>query len=206
MLVAGVLAVLLVAFFIVELTEIPLLVDPRPSLDTASVVAAVIGVGLLVVDAVVPVPSSVVMVALGATFGFAGGMVLSVGGSVGGFAVGYLIGRQSRGAVTSALHGGDATRATALVRRWGVLAVVVSRPLPLVAETVALTIGAFGMRPAAAFVGAVIGTVGPAAAFSYAGWRGASTADGALVFVLVAVAASLCWVVGQQMSSASPEK
>ena len=71
------------------------------------------------------------------------------------------------------------------------------------AETVAFTAGAFGMRTVAAFSGAVVGIVGPAAAFCYVGWRGASTADGVVVFVLVAVAAALCWVVGLRMSRAS---
>jgi uncharacterized membrane protein YdjX (TVP38/TMEM64 family) len=203
MLVAGVLAVLLVVFLVVEWARVPLLVDPRSSLETVSVVAAMIGISLLVVDAVLPVPSSVVMVALGATFGLVGGVVLSVVGSVGGFAVGYLIGRRSRDSLASVLNGGDAVSAAALVRRWGVLAVIISRPLPLVAETVAFTTGAFGMRPTVAFGAAVVGTIGPAAAFCYAGWRGASTADGAVVFVLVAVAASLCWAAGRWLSSAA---
>jgi uncharacterized membrane protein YdjX (TVP38/TMEM64 family) len=199
--VAGLMAVLLVTFVVVEWAEIPVLADPRPSLRTVSVMAAIIGVGLLVVDAVLPVPSSVVMVALGATFGPVLGILLSVVGSVGGFALGYLIGRRSREALTSAVDGADVVRGAAIVRRWGVLAVAVSRPLPLVAETVAISAGAFGLRATAAFAAAVVGTVGPAAAFSYAGWRGASTADGAVVFVLVAVVAALCWAAGRRLSS-----
>lgn len=201
MLLAGVLTVLLIAFFVVEWAGFPLLVDPRPSLETVTVAAAMIGVGLLIVDAVVPVPSSVVMVALGATFGFVGGMVLSVIGSVGGFAVGYLLGRRSRGPLASAMDGDEVVRTAALVQRWGLLAVVASRPLPLLAETVAFTTGSFGMPPVAAFAAALVGTVGPAAAFSYAGWRGASSADGAVVFILIAVAASLCWAAGRRLSS-----
>ncbi len=46
---------------VVEWPGVPLLVDPPPSLDTVSAATAFIGVGLLVVDAVVPVPSSVMM-------------------------------------------------------------------------------------------------------------------------------------------------
>src|SRR5215218_2557739 len=84
----GVLGVLLVGFLVVEWWQVPLLVDPRSSLDDLSVVAAMVGVALLVIDAVAPVPSSVVMVTLGATFGFAGGLALSLVGSVGGFAFG----------------------------------------------------------------------------------------------------------------------
>jgi uncharacterized membrane protein YdjX (TVP38/TMEM64 family) len=191
--VAVVSAAMLVLFLIVEWAKVPLLVDPRPSLDTVSVVAAVVGVGLLTADAVLPVPSSVVMVALGATFGLAAGTALSILGGVGGFAVGYLLGRRSRGWL-----GADAERAGALVRRWGVLAVVASRPLPLVAETISYAAGSFGMRPVAAFTAATVGTAGPAAVFSYAGWRGASTGDGIVVFGMVAAAALLCWAVGRR--------
>jgi uncharacterized membrane protein YdjX (TVP38/TMEM64 family) len=201
--VGGLVAVLLVVFVAVEWAGVPLLVDPRPWLRTVSVLAAVIGVGLLVADAVLPVPSSVVMVALGATFGLTAGTLLSVVGSVGGFAVGYLIGRRSRTVLRSAVDGRDVLRGAAMLRRWGVLAVVVSRPLPLVAETVAITAGAFGLRPTAAFAAAVVGTVGPAAAYSYAGWRGASTTDGAVVFVVVVVASAVCWAVGRRLSSAA---
>ena len=200
-LVAGLAAALLVVFLAIEWAQVPLLVDPGPSLHTLSVTAALIGVGLLVGDAVLPVPSSLVMVALGATFGLAGGIALSVLGSMGGFALGYALGRRSQRTVTKAVDAGDVERAGALVRRWGVLAIVVSRPLPLVAETVAISAGAFGVRPASAFAAALAGTVGPAAAFAYAGWRGASSADSAVVFALVAVASALCWAAGRRLTS-----
>ncbi|GIE44062.1 VTT domain-containing protein [Actinoplanes lobatus] len=194
MLVAVVATVLLTVFLIVELAGVPVLTDPRPLLGRVSVAAAVIGVGLLVADAVLPVPSSVVMVALGATFGLAAGAALSLLGGLGGFAVGYVLGRRSRNLLAT-----GTPRSAGLVRRWGLLAVVVSRPLPLVAETVAYTAGALGMRPAAAFAAAAAGTAGPAVAFSYAGWRGATTGDGLVVFGAVAVAALLCWVLGRSL-------
>ena len=197
----GVLAVLLIVFLVFEWMAVPVLVDPRPSMDTVSVVAAMIGVGLLTIDAVAPVPSSAVMIALGAKFGFVGGLALSVVGSVCGFALGYLIGLRSRGSVASLLDRSDVLRVAGIVRRWGVVAVVASRPLPLVAETVAFSSGAFGMRPVAAFAAAAVGTAGPAAAFSYAGWRGSSTGEGALVFVLVGAASCVCWAVGRRLSS-----
>lgn len=202
---AGLVAVLLVVFAAVEWAGVPLLVDPSSTLRTASGVAALVGVGLLVVDAVVPVPSSVVMVALGATFGLGGGMLLSVVGTVGGFALGYALGRRSRGVLTSRVDAADLARGGALVRRWGVLAIIASRPLPLVSETVAISAGAFGMRPASALTAAFAGALAPAAVFSYAGWRGASTADGVVVFLVVAVLTAVCWAAGRRLSTAADE-
>ncbi|MBG0568417.1 VTT domain-containing protein [Actinoplanes aureus] len=194
MLVAVVVAMLLMVFLIVDLAGVPLVTDPRPVLGTVSVAAAAIGVGLLVADAVLPVPSSVVMVALGATFGLAAGAALALLGGLGGFAVGYVLGWRSRKLLVT-----GTTRPAGLVRRWGLLAVVVSRPLPLVAETVAYTAGALGMRPVATFAAAAAGTAGPAVAFSYAGWRGATAGDGFVVFGAVAVATLLCWVLGRSL-------
>lgn len=201
MVVAGVFTGFLIVFAVFEWAKLPLLVDPRPSLGAASVVVACIGVALLVTDAVLPVPSSVVMVALGATFGLAGGVALSTLGSIGGFALGFLIGRRSTRPIAAMLDPDDHYRAAHFVRRWGVLSVVVSRPLPLVAETVAVTSGAFGMRTLPAFIAALVGSAGPAAAYAYAGWKGATTADGAVVFTLVAVAAGLSWVAGRRLIS-----
>ncbi len=198
--VAALVATLLLAFLLVEWLGLPLLVDPRPRLVAVSVAAALIGVGLLVVDAVLPIPSSVVMVALGATFGVVGGTALSIVGSLGGFALGYALGRRSRTGIVAIVDPADVARGAAMVRRWGVLAVVASRPLPLVAETVAICSGAGGMRTAPALAAALVGCAGPAAAFSWAGWRGQSAADGPVVFVLVALASGVCWVVGRRLS------
>ena len=198
---AAVVAAMLVVFLVVEWAGVPLLVDPTPWLRTVSVAAAVVGVTLLVVDAFVPVPSSAVMVALGATFGLVGGIALSVIGSVGGFALAYAVGRRSRGSVASAVDRRDVVRGTALIRRWGVLAIVASRPLPLVAETVAISAGAFGLRPRPAFAAALAGALGPAAVFAYAGWRGASTADGAVIFAVVALASAILFLVGRRLGS-----
>lgn len=202
-LVAGVAAALLALFAIVEWAGVPVLVDPTPWLQSFSLAAAVIGVTLLVVDAFVPVPSSVVMVALGATFGLVQGIALSVLGSVGGFALAYLVGRRARGALAGSVRQDDLTRGTALIGRWGLLAIVASRPVPLLAETVAISAGAFGLRPTPALVAALAGAAGPAAVFSYVGWRGASTGDGFVLFAVVVGASAVLWLAGRRWSTQS---
>lgn len=204
-LVAGLAASLLAIFLLLGWVGVPLLVDPTPWLQSFSLAAATIGVTLLVVDAFVPVPSSVVMVALGATFGLAGGIALSVLGSVGGFALAYLVGRRARGTLAGAVREDDLTRGSALIRRWGLLAILASRPVPLVAETVAISAGAFGLRPTPALVAAVAGAAGPAVVFSYAGWRGASTGDGFVLFAIVVGASAVLWLAGRRWSTQPSE-
>ena len=75
LLVMGViLALFLILFLMVKALGVPFLTDPTPWMKYGGVLAAVVGVGLLIADVVLPVPSSLVMVAHGALFGVVGPM------------------------------------------------------------------------------------------------------------------------------------
>src|ERR1051325_10896407 len=77
---SGMLAFFLGLFFLVEALGVPLLVEPTPWLNRGGALAAILGVGLLIADVLLPVPSSLVMVAHGALFGVIGGTLLSLAG------------------------------------------------------------------------------------------------------------------------------
>src|SRR5262245_9136493 len=83
-----------ILFLIVEALGVPLLSDPTPWMKHGGIVAAVVGVGLLIADVLLPVPSSLVMVAHGALFGVVIGTLLSLLGSVGAALFGFAIGRR----------------------------------------------------------------------------------------------------------------
>src|SRR5258706_5947123 len=87
----------LAGFVIAEALGVPLLTDPMPTVRAAGPLAGVIGVGLLIADVVLPVPSSVIMIAHGALFGVWIGSILSLVGSVGCSLAGFAIGRAGRG-------------------------------------------------------------------------------------------------------------
>lgn len=93
-LVLGMIVVLGVLFAVVEALGVPLLTDPAPWLDRGGWAAVLVGTGLLVADVVLPVPSSVIMVANGAIFGIVVGSILSLIGSTGAAMIGFLIGRR----------------------------------------------------------------------------------------------------------------
>jgi uncharacterized membrane protein YdjX (TVP38/TMEM64 family) len=95
MIIMGVMiASFLLLFIVVETMGVPLLTDPTPWMGRGGVLAASLGVGLLVADVLLPVPSSLVMVAHGALFGVALGTLLSLTGSVGAALFGFAIGRR----------------------------------------------------------------------------------------------------------------
>lgn len=194
--VVGMVVALLAMFAVVESLGIPVLTDPQPWLDRGGAAAAVTGVGLLVADVALPVPSSLVMVAHGAVFGVFVGAALSLAGSVAATLVGFAIGRRGGGVLDRLVGVEERRRADALLRRWGVLALLVTRPVPILAETVAVLAGASSLRWGRTALAAVAGSLPAALLYGLAGAVAASFGDAALVFGAVLVLGAATWLVG----------
>src|SRR5918997_156129 len=133
--------ILLILFLLSEALGIPLLTDPTPVLERGGMLGALVGVGLLVVDVTLPVPSSLVMVTHGALFGVAIGTLLSLVGSTGAALAGFAIGRRGGALLPRLVSANDREWANRLLTRWGMLAIIVTRPVPLLAETTAIVVG-----------------------------------------------------------------
>ncbi|SCF11403.1 Uncharacterized membrane protein YdjX, TVP38/TMEM64 family, SNARE-associated domain [Micromonospora purpureochromogenes] len=141
LLLTGLPAALLAVFGAVQALEAPLLTDPSPLLGRAGPVAAATSLALLLADVALPVPSSLVMVANGALFGVLPGTLLSLLGGLGATLVAFGLGRRSRGLLARTTTSAQRARAERLLNRYGLLAVLVTRPVPVLAETVALLAG-----------------------------------------------------------------
>jgi uncharacterized membrane protein YdjX (TVP38/TMEM64 family) len=178
---AGLLAVLVCVFVIVEALEIPLLTDPTPWLREAGVAAGAIGVGLLVVDVLLPVPSSVVMVAQGALFGIAWGTLLSVVGGLGATLVAFLVGMRSRALVARLVPVSQQRAAERILGRYGALAIVLTRPVPILAEATAVMAGTTRLRWWWAALAGAAGNLPPALLYAVSGALAASLTNQALV-------------------------
>ena len=195
--VAGVLIAFVLAFLLTEAFAVPLLDRPERLLAGSGVLAAVVGVGLLVADVVLPVPSSLVMVAHGALFGAALGATISLVGAVGAALAGYGLGRWVGPPVLRRVcSAAERERAAHLVRRWGLLAVVASRPVPLLAETVALIAGTEQLGVLRTVAGSVVGALPGAVLFAAAGSLGRTGPSGLAVLVVVLAATALLWAFG----------
>jgi uncharacterized membrane protein YdjX (TVP38/TMEM64 family) len=155
----GLLVVFLAAFAVVEAMGVPLLQQPEDWIGHGGPGAAALSVGLLIADVFLPIPSSVLMIANGALFGIAAGTALSLAGSLGATALGFLIGRRSSRLIARLVTPAEKARADALLARWGAMAIVITRPIPLLAETTAILAGAsplgWGRSMAAAVGGAL---------------------------------------------------
>ena len=188
----GVALVLLLIFFAASATG--LAIEDASQLPRESgVLAAIIGVGLLIADALLPVPSSLIMIVHGKLFGVATGALLSLVGSVGSAMAAFGIGRAGTRGIRRFVLPDEHERASALLARWGVAAVAVTRPVPILAETVAILAGSSRLTWLQTALAAAVGSILPAAVYAWAGAH-AQSANHALIFGgVIAVTFGLGW-------------
>lgn len=188
--------IMLVMFIVVELFDPAVLRDPYATLGVDGAVAALVGVALLAADVVLPVPSSVIMFANGVLFGWAVGALVSTIGGLSAALVGCWLGRRGEPVLVRFLSVGERERASQLIDRWGMVAVIVTRPVPILAEATAIMAGASAMRWRSLAGAALLGSVPTSTLYAVAGAT-ADRRDSPLVIVglTVAVAAG-CWLAG----------
>lgn len=107
------------------------------SADENALLFGLTGSGLLTIDILLPVPSSIVGTLLGARLGFWTGLVSIWAGLMVGNLLGYALARFAASSLRSWLPEFPATTTLAFV--------FLSRPVPIVAEAMALTAGATRM-------------------------------------------------------------
>ena len=197
----GVAAALLALFGIAEALEIPLLGDESPQLGAAGPGAAAAAFALLAGDVLLPVPSSALMLLNGALFGPAGGALLSLAGSEAGAVLGWAIGRRGGVLLDRAVAPEARARVAELVAERGAVAVVVTRPVPIVAETAVILAGAAGMPLGRLALAAAVGSVPPAVAYALAGAYAQSFDAGLAVFAGVLALAAAFWCIDRRRRS-----
>lgn len=197
----GVMAIMLLIFWIVEEIGPGILTDPNPAVLTSrgALFAAGAGILLLTLDVVLPVPSSVIMLANGALFGIGGGTLLSLAGAMVGFVLAVSIGRRGGRLLHKISTPEEMAAADRLFRRWGTAAIIVSRPLPILAETIALFAGASSMDWQRLVVAAVAGLIPTCLAYATAGAVAMSFDNLALIFFVTCAVAVIGWLIDRRI-------
>jgi uncharacterized membrane protein YdjX (TVP38/TMEM64 family) len=195
-------AVALLLFAVAEILQIPLLSGVAPLSGLGAARIAVAGPALLVADVLLPVPSSVVMVAHGALFGAAFGTLLSLMGNLGAVLLGWVVGRRGQ----HLLLGGDTeaqlSRARRALDRWGTAAIIVTRPIPIIAETVMIMAGANGMRLIPVLVAGALGSLPLAIAYAIAGSAAATVVSTSAVFAVLVALSIIALLIGRRRAGA----
>lgn len=197
LLMAALIAFFTILFLIVEALGVPLLTDPTPWMKHGGILAASLGVGLLIADVLLPVPSSLVMVAHGALFGVVVGTLLSLLGSVGAAVFGFAIGRRGGRFLGRVVSPQESARANYLLGRWGALAIVVTRPVPVLAETMVIVAGTSQMSWSRVVLSSLVGSLPPALLYALTGAAVANFQSVVLMFGVVMLVAGLFWLAGR---------
>lgn len=193
------LLIFLAIFLLVEQLQPSLLVDPDDLINSRSLGAALAAITLLVADVVLPIPSSLIMIANGAIFGVPLGTLLSLVGNLGAALVGFFIGRRSESLLARFVAPDERAQANHLLAQWGLLAIIVTRPIPLLAETFMVMAGASTMRWSSMILAALAGSFPVALLYALTGAMAANFDNVVLSFGLTFVMAGLFWGIGHRL-------
>jgi uncharacterized membrane protein YdjX (TVP38/TMEM64 family) len=157
---------------------------------------ALLGIALLIVDVVLPIPSSMVGMAMCWALGpLWGGVSMALGLTL-SFALGYVLGRllpeqRLRQWVGAPLW--DRVRHTA--HRQTLWWIVASRPLPLLAEMSALLAGVWRVPAGPALLIAALASCGVAGLYAASAWLGQQAPHLALTLLTMLTLPALTWTV-----------
>ncbi|MBK9451502.1 MAG: VTT domain-containing protein [Bacteroidetes bacterium] len=136
------LGAMLLLFFVVQALHLPFLEEsPDFWMAQEKWVAALAGIGLLVADVVAPVPSSIIMFVNGVLFGVFLGSLLSILGGLGATLTGHWIGTKGEAAGKRWMGEMALDRARTFFQKHGLIALIVSRPIPILAEAISIIAG-----------------------------------------------------------------
>jgi uncharacterized membrane protein YdjX (TVP38/TMEM64 family) len=161
-------------------------------LSQAGLGTATLIVVLLAADVALPIPSSLVMVLSGAAFGVGWGSVVALAGSIAGEWIGFeLVRRYGRGVSRGIVGAEEFERFSAFFERHGTVAVMLTRPLPVVMETMSLVAGLSGMSRTAFLGASFAGTAPIVVIYAYAG-AVSRQVDSIVPAVVILVAVAAC--------------
>ena len=179
----GVLAIILVPFFLFgEKIETWTEDFLESSTDQAGWIAMVLG-ALLASDVLVPIPSSLTSTAAGLFLGFAAGTLTSLTGMTISCILGYWLGGRFGRPLASRLVGDhELTRLERLSQRVGNWVIVISRPVPVLAEASVLFAGISGMSTYQFLLLSILSNLGISVVYAAVGAFSATTNSFLLAF------------------------
>lgn len=196
----------LALFGLVAWLDIALLSDPSYIMNKGGLLAGLAGVGLLASDIILPVPGSLVMVANGALFGIWLGTLLSLIGGLLSSWIGFAIGRRGAKIIHKIASAEEQERAEQMLQKWGIFAVIVSRPVPLIGETISVMAGASTLPMYKLILASIVGVLPAAILYAAVGVYATELKAGIIGTVAVVILAGIVWAIGKRMNRSKTPK
>jgi uncharacterized membrane protein YdjX (TVP38/TMEM64 family) len=163
-------------------------------------IAWLIGIALLVADLFLPIPSTVVMSALGWLYGPLPGGVLASAGLFLAAQLAYQLSFRFGRPFAARLAGEEnLSAAAAWISRAGGACIAISRCLPVLSEAIACLAGLSRFPPRDFFAASLLGALPAGFAFAYIGHIG--RADSSTATILSAVLPVLLWFLSRKIST-----
>lgn len=195
LLAGGIFFLLLISFGIFEALGIASFIDLEAWMPEPTLMVALFGIALLALDVVLPLPSSLIMIANGALFGMVIGTLLSLVGNLFSALVGFFIGRRSSTwGMSRFVPASQMAEANHLLRRWGMLAIVITRPIPLLSETTSIVAGMSDLTVKQLLVATVAGALPAAVLYALTGTIAATFNDAVWGLGLILVITAVFWL------------
>lgn len=178
--------------------------------DERPFAAAALIVGALTLDVVLPVPNGVTNTLAGAAFGFAIGTLVIWLGLMGGSIAGYALGRWAARPLAARLLGADdLERARRLAERAGPVALIVSRPVPILCEATPIAAGIVGLEFGRFLFAVALGNLGVGVVYAAIGAAAVARTSTELLMlgaIGVPLAAWLMWQATERWRKGSETK
>ncbi|MES2727914.1 MAG: VTT domain-containing protein [Bacteroidota bacterium] len=158
---------------------------------------AATSITLLASDIVLPVPSSVLMLLNGKLFGIVIGTIVSCLGLVLSTLLGYIIGRKIIFSLSRFLNTRQQEEAEKIFKQWGYLALIISRPIPLLSESISIVAGTQGMSLSSVCLSAFAGSLPGALLYAYYGSTSNNEQNQYIPFLLVMGIAVLAFIIAK---------
>lgn len=143
--------------------------DPAYLEARGGLVVAIWGVVLLCADMLLPLPSTVVLIGLGAAFGPWVGGALGLVGLLMGNLLGFYLGQMFRPFAKRWVGQSGFQKGQAFLHRWGPWGLLLSRPVPALAELVIMVAGLGGMRLRQVWLPVLLGLLPTVIVFAWLG-------------------------------------
>ena len=166
----------------------------QDTVGQANVTAAAVAMLVLAADALVPVPSSLVMVAVGSAFPIPLALVIAFTGRTAMSLICYLGGRLSCSAAAKVASVEERLAARRLLEHHGGYAILLTRPIPVLSESVLLVAGLSRMPFRSVVLAATLASAAEGSAYVLIGHLASEFyAAAALWLVLIILSCAAAW-------------
>jgi uncharacterized membrane protein YdjX (TVP38/TMEM64 family) len=162
---------------------------------TSKPLLAVISVVLLGIDVILPIPSSFVMISNGVLFGFMAGGILSVTGGLISSTIGYFIGSKGNRLARKFSSEAEEVKARRFLEKYGSIAIIASRPIPVLAESVSIISGTLNWSFKKVVFNSFVGLLPISFVYSLTGAYSTSFNSAAIAFLINIGMAGLIWLI-----------